>query len=266
MRFIYSRTFLLLYFISLSAVLSACTCAWHSSFCEMYALDTRVYRAEIIDYVNVAGDGNWFTPTVRVEITEILNGPDDLGTDTLSLVGQDGLNCGTNLPLIYEGEIIFQISHVFFDGYYGNENLGLCAELSGCGPSYLNVVDDQVYGEIGAGMVNGISVEDFTDNLSGMGDCALSVDVAEQKLTAADFQVYPNPATDRAFIDLTNLSSSVTDLNVSMVNTTGQVIRRQSFPNAAGLVDLDVTNLPAGIYFLKITTDRGEITKRIALN
>ncbi|PHI20568.1 hypothetical protein CEQ90_07400 [Lewinellaceae bacterium SD302] len=268
MRFFYSRLFLLIGLVSLSgfSAVQACTCSsFSNTFCGMYGPDTRVYRASIIEYVDIPISGNWSTPTLQVEIIDILNGPDDLGTDTLTLVGQDGLNCATNLPLEYEGEIIFLANYVFFDGYWNNDAIELCVELSGCGPSYLNVIDEEIHGPIGGNMNSGISLIDFINNLGELGDCALSVDVADPQLTAEDFEAYPNPANSRVYIDMIN-NTSFTELNVSLINTTGKTVRRQSFAGSERLVDIDVANLPSGIYFLRLTTDQGEITKRIVVN
>lgn len=273
MRNAYPRI-LLLFCLALllnSSMLLACTCFPRQTFCEMFNPqpndeNTRVYLATVIDYVDVEPQPGYFVPTMRVAISEVLYGPDDLISDTLILVGQDGVNCATSMPISYDEEIVFLAEYIFQEGEYFYEVGGAGTELSGCGPSYLNVVNDQVYGPIGGNLTSGVTLTNFIDSLEEMGDCALSVDVSEPELTAEDFKIYPNPTNSRVFVDMTRNSSLVTEVKVSLITTMGKTVYRQNFVDSERLVDIDVANLPSGIYFLRLTTDQGEITKCIVVN
>lgn len=67
--------------------------------------------------------------------------------------------------------------------------------------------------------------------------------------------VYPNPMSDVLNIQLGDSQSDVV-----IYNSLGQVVRRYS--NASGDMQIDVANLTAGIYFVKIGTETTKIIKR----
>jgi hypothetical protein len=73
----------------------------------------------------------------------------------------------------------------------------------------------------------------------------------------ASIVVYPNPAKN--FI---NISSDFEILNIQIINTTGQVLLDYSEVKGS----IQVNNLNNGLYFIKITTKNGIITKKIIIN
>ena len=79
-------------------------------------------------------------------------------------------------------------------------------------------------------------------------------------LKTKDFQsdlvaLYPNPSSDKVFLDATQLTIS----KIQVVNTTGQTVK--TIKNNFGVVE--VSDLPSGIYMLKIDTENGTVTKKI---
>lgn len=71
-----------------------------------------------------------------------------------------------------------------------------------------------------------------------------------------EFVVYPNPAENEVFIQ--NFQSGLS--NVSIYNSTGQVIYRTSF-NQPGVHKIEVSNLSTGIYTIQV----GRLTKRLII-
>ena len=65
------------------------------------------------------------------------------------------------------------------------------------------------------------------------------------------FKLYPNPVSDRLFIQ--SPASGTYDLE--LVNTLGQVILSQKNNNAS--IELEVSNLSKGFYFLNMTSEKG---------
>ncbi len=61
--------------------------------------------------------------------------------------------------------------------------------------------------------------------------------------------MYPNPATDMVFISLNNVEN--TDATVVVFDTEGRQVLNQVFN---GQVEVNVSSLEAGIYFVKINT------------
>ncbi len=73
------------------------------------------------------------------------------------------------------------------------------------------------------------------------------------------FSIYPNPAKHvlnlQLFDGLSNGSLSITDL-------TGRVQLTQSISNAGGLIPVNIQQLAAGSYLVKVVTNKGEFTQR----
>ena len=73
-----------------------------------------------------------------------------------------------------------------------------------------------------------------------------------------EVNIYPNPVCDHLKIE--NLGNA-TDINI--YSTTGQVVRTVS--SAMESVEIDMTNLSAGIYFVKMQDKKNTITKKIQI-
>jgi hypothetical protein len=69
--------------------------------------------------------------------------------------------------------------------------------------------------------------------------------------------IYPNPVDDRLYIETQSLIESVVIYTI-----TGQQLSAISHQPSV----IDVSNLNSGIYFVKISTEEGDIVKRIVKN
>lgn len=76
-------------------------------------------------------------------------------------------------------------------------------------------------------------------------------------------KIFPNPAADNLSISF-ELESSA-DLNVEMVNTLGAVVLKnnQTFHAGKQQIELPVSGLAPGMYFVKIGSAKGQITKAV---
>ena len=78
---------------------------------------------------------------------------------------------------------------------------------------------------------------------------------------ASAINIYPNPASDIIFVE--------TGLNVeeiSIYTITGVMVGQQTTDNGQQLSYIDVANLNAGVYFIKVKTEDGELVKRFIKN
>jgi hypothetical protein len=75
---------------------------------------------------------------------------------------------------------------------------------------------------------------------------------------ASKFSVYPNPATD--VINFSNDANAVVS-KVEMTDLNGRVVKSQVMNATQGQVS--VSDLAAGVYMMKITTDQGVATKKV---
>ena len=70
--------------------------------------------------------------------------------------------------------------------------------------------------------------------------------------------IYPNPVSDKLVIE-----SEVNVEEVSVYNVNGQQTTVNGQQTSSTGMVIDVTNLNAGVYFVKVVTDNGEVVKRI---
>ena len=104
---------------------------------------------------------------------------------------------------------------------------------------------------------NGVRTGDdiYITNLSINPAGSTSTNVLDQ--LSRKVTIYPNPARD--FINIQ--SSGITVLNTTVYDATGSIVHASSNPTS-----LNLSNLTAGIYFLKMDTSEGNLVKRLLLN
>ena len=73
----------------------------------------------------------------------------------------------------------------------------------------------------------------------------------------SNINVYPNPATNKIFVQGENIR------NISLYNTMGQAVLKQA--PTSDQTEISVGNIPAGLYFIQIATDKGISTQRIVV-
>lgn len=99
-----------------------------------------------------------------------------------------------------------------------------------------------------------LTSEEFDDKSSAL----LELETATMHVSQVDAnekcEIYPNPASDVVTIDCSGLKY------VELYNAQGLLIRKHSGRN------LDVNNLPKGVYYLKAYTKDGNFTKKLIKN
>lgn len=73
--------------------------------------------------------------------------------------------------------------------------------------------------------------------------------------------VLPNPASNYSLVKM-NVQSANENVSLSLTNVAGQTVLHQ-IVNKLGTVELDLSNLAAGLYIVKIETEYGVITKKL---
>lgn len=88
-------------------------------------------------------------------------------------------------------------------------------------------------------------------------DFALCTGIAEAEKTSA-FEIYPNPANGNVTFTCTGTSSDVT---YAIYSATGQMIRNGALINSQ--VTIDVSGIPAGLYFVTLRSGSGAFSQRL---
>jgi hypothetical protein len=85
-------------------------------------------------------------------------------------------------------------------------------------------------------------------------------------LTAAEVTLYPNPAHN-AFTVLVPAVAAATSLHADLLNTLGQVVRRQDAPLAAtgARFAVDAAGLAPGVYTLRLRVGAATLAKRVVI-
>ncbi len=111
--------------------------------------------------------------------------------------------------------------------------------------------DMNVIGGVGSFDISATGPHDIMPN-TGFGTTSSTVSVEEN--LAIDFTMYPNPATDRLFIDISNRKS--TD-KIRILSALGTTVLESSFKE-----DLYIGNLESGLYIVIIERDGKAISTR----
>jgi thiol-disulfide isomerase/thioredoxin len=80
----------------------------------------------------------------------------------------------------------------------------------------------------------------------------------EDIIVDTKFEVYPNPATNNINVDLSNIEA--TPERISVIDLIGNEIIVANTQKE--LKSLDVSSIPTGLYFVKVSTDKGILTKQ----
>ena len=86
--------------------------------------------------------------------------------------------------------------------------------------------------------------------------------VGTQSLSAAPpVSIYPNPATELLQVELSDAWEGTA--NWRLYNSRGQLMSAEQATSAS--ISIDVTPLPAGIYFLQLSGNQGQRTEKIVV-
>jgi hypothetical protein len=86
------------------------------------------------------------------------------------------------------------------------------------------------------------------------------VGIAENDISN-DFTVYPNPAKN--FVDINVTGKTEGPLNISVFNVVGVKVKNMEANAAAKTIQLNVSSLVAGTYFIKISSKKGYCIKKV---
>jgi hypothetical protein len=77
--------------------------------------------------------------------------------------------------------------------------------------------------------------------------------------------IYPNPADHMIYIELD--LPEYTDIRIEFIDATGRKIYINELSNVNGIHEsMDISDLPAGLYWLKVQIEKGQVVKNIVVN
>jgi hypothetical protein len=96
-----------------------------------------------------------------------------------------------------------------------------------------------------------------TTDLSFIQPVILSVD---DSFLNSQVKIYPNPATDKIYLDLGKLQNNLTNINI--FNSMGQSIRTETNMDN----EIDLSNLPYGQYFIELQFGDNRLIKIVIID
>lgn len=224
---------------------AACSCYWYQEeFCR------AVHGGEHIILGVVLDQPEYYL--MNFYIFEHISSA--VPVDSLTIVGQDGINCGENLDQFAPGDTlllaIFRNELIegnpwFLDGF--------------CGKHFLRYRGGSLYGQI-TDSVAQQSLEAFKLNLDSC--IALPVNNQELNIENQALSIYPNPTQD----ELTVQSPGEAIRSVGIYNTEGRELLHRDAPARKEDMYIDVSHLSKGVYFMKVETDSGVRMQKIVKN
>jgi len=126
------------------------------------------------------------------------------------------------------------------DGFYAEAESNFCASIATCGTTMDFTPDDLV--------------RTSTDTLSS--DTLADPKILQQPTSLTDdttLKVYPNPTDDVLYIEL----SGAGIFNVTLYDLQGRVVETLRATSLQGAATINVRNVPAGVYLLRVTDTEG---------
>lgn len=101
--------------------------------------------------------------------------------------------------------------------------------------------------------------EDFTTPVAGP-NCILSISTIQNQ---ESFNLFPNPSNGKMVISYANYSGKMT---IQIVDLNGRIVYSDAIATFDNTKEINVTNLNAGVYIVKIETEQSNFIKKIIKN
>jgi hypothetical protein len=86
--------------------------------------------------------------------------------------------------------------------------------------------------------------------------CHIFADVEEEMVNPSGFMVYPNPATEKLFIESNHTLRQ--NLTLQLISMTGQEIKHLDFPKSTHIFhEISLEGIPKGFYILRLVGENG---------
>ncbi len=92
------------------------------------------------------------------------------------------------------------------------------------------------------------------------------IEVANEEFNTPNFglNVFPNPAKEEVNIQLSGEFKGIAQLSILAID--GRELKNQSIQNTKNRLTLDVSDLSAGIYMIRLQTDEGQVSQKLVVD
>ena len=253
----------------------ACSCFGADNYCSNLRMQApgqySVYRVEVLNhYFPIIYEGEFYSnllSDMRIISSLTENAP---LSDTITVLGQDGVSCGYWLDGLEEGgEYIITVWNTatvdsLFIGNpaaYYTFDYPATTGFTFCGVNALRINGEMIEGVEGPIYpdINTMVLEDFLQEFEACRQFSLNTDRPEDAL---ELVVFPNPAINELQIQL--LESGLE--GIELWTSTGQLVfQRTSFNQGTTSTRLNVVDLNPGLYLLVVYGEYKRATQRIMI-
>lgn len=252
MRFISKLPYCLLLLMGLfwQQSITACSCIgpYDVDFCGN--VDTAYHHVGFVVLIDSID-----YPLRRAVVVHNVNPSKPFLTDTIIVVGADGVNCNADLTGFKLGDTTLMA--LYYGDYVAQTEPGEYYHLDGCDLHYIKMQNNLL--EIP--LADTLAYEEFlADPLSCLTREPM-IDTGTEDFTPieASITLAPNPTMDGR-INITS-SSETAILGVTFFDAHGRRIRAVN----NGQQSYQLGALPSGLYFVRVQTERGVVTKRLMM-
>lgn len=224
----------------------ACSCAWVTPehFCRSILETNYVILGVVLE------KSQWYS--MEVQVLEDIHLQSD--EDTISILGQDGFNCGEWLEDFLVGDtLILGLGRGTFYEIETNEQYEWF--LGNCGLYYLRYSNGIVEGGIDF-EAQSQSYEDFK---SGIMNCINLSSSTKDYLDNEDIALLPNPTNGH--LDILIENSNRIEYTFDIIDITGKVVLPSILVQDLR-TSIDLTDLNSGVYFLRSRNTLKVVTER----
>lgn len=115
------------------------------------------------------------------------------------------------------------------------------------------------------GVIEGCSNRIAQGRISSIRTTTLDVELEQQKISLT---IFPNPTIDQFELKFSNPEDRKF-VNIRLINLQGQLLkqtlRQEDFLKGDYAISITTTDLPSGVYFLQLLTDKDNITERLVV-
>ncbi len=176
-----------------------------------------------------------------------------LDSDTLVILGQDGVNCAEDVGLFAVGDTllldIFSVNTV--DATTGEE---YDYSIGGCDIKYLRIEGSNIVGNNGIGN----TIEDYGTFINSIQDC-IDFTSTTDELELVDFKLYPNPVVNMLYIECSqsdNYTVQVVDIQSGSLVYSESLSMRNSY-------QMDMSEFEPGVYLMRIENERHSFVSKL---
>lgn len=220
----------------------SCSCGiYETVFCRIANHDHHIIRAVVSD--------STINSIMEVKLIENIN--NEILGDTILIYGQDGLTCGETLTQFsYNDTLILALHEWVINGqeFWYLEGF--------CGIHFLRYENGMVKGQITDSLTIQ-PIQEFKDNLFTCLD--MKVPTEEVEILEQQVSVFPNPIKEN--FQIISIQNEISGYEI--FNSNGQLIEKRNFNKLLDTIDVSSNNLGNGMYYIRIITPKGILTKKI---